>query len=338
MIRNWSTATILASAEPFTDRQITRTRNFANQRSFDLVHLPGIEAAEVNRHHVLTEPVYYQGVRRLLSPQQESFYREYIYNIRPATDDRPYFFDFFKLKALPVMINQLGSQWLIFSEWGYLILTATLAQAIIASCVFILLPLFIARPLKAVRSGKSVVAAYFLLLGLAYMFLEMGFIQKLTLLTGKPVFGMAATLTGFLVFSGLGSLTAGRLPSTSPHRKIRFAVSAVIVIGIIDIAIFKFLFGGLMSFSQPMRIVLALAITAPAAFFMGMPFPSALTELHKIKPALIPWAWGVNGFASVTGAVLGTILAISLGFTILTFTALACYLLAAVIAKRVCYD
>ena len=83
-------------------------------------------------------------------------------------------------------------------------------------------------------------------------------------------------------------------------------------------------------------MVLAVLVTAPLAFFMGMPFPTALKRVGARSGPLVPWAWGVNGFASVTGVVLGTFLAISAGFTNLVFIALGCYLLAAIVAKRVC--
>jgi len=226
-------------------------------------------------------------------------------------------------------------QWLPFSEWGYLVLTATLLQAICASALFILLPLLIAKPIKTVRSRKLPVLIYFLLLGLAYMFLEMGFIQKMTLLIGHPVFGVAVTLLGFLVFSGCGSLLSERL-FRFPVRRIRIAVLAIIIIGAVEIILLKFSFNWLVGFSRPVRILLGLAITAPLAFFMGMPFPSGLKEVHKHSQMLVPWAWGVNGFASVIGAVLGTFLAISVGFTVLTLIALACYFLAAIVSKKIC--
>ncbi|GAG30673.1 unnamed protein product, partial [marine sediment metagenome] len=241
---------------------------------------------------------------------------------------KPYFFDFFKWEALPHMIRTMPRQWLPFSEWGYLVLGATLLQAICASSLFILLPLFIAKPVKAVGSGKLAALSYFLLLGLAYMFLEMGFIQKLTLLIGHPVFGVAVTLLGFLVFSGCGSLFSARL-FQSPVRRIQVAVLAIIIIGVAEIMLLKFSFNWLVGFSRPGRILLGLAITAPPAFFMGVPFPTALKRLHATDRPLVPWAWGVNGFASVIGAVLGTFLAISVGFTTLTLIALACYFLAA---------
>jgi hypothetical protein len=283
-------------------------------------------------------PVYYSGAVKILSGEWESFCRDYIYNIRPATDDRPYFFDFFKWRSLPHMIRTLGRRWLPFSEWGYLVLAATLLQAVLASSLFILLPLWIAKPVRTSEARKLPVLIYFLMLGLAYMFLEMGFIQKMTLLIGHPVFGVAVTLVGFLFFSGCGSLACGRLLSSAhpPRRLIPVAISVVLVLGIAEIALLRLGFEWLVSFSRPARLMMALVVTAPLAFFMGMPFPTGLKRLAARSQPLVPWAWGVNGFASVTGAVLGTLLAISLGFTVVAFIALACYMLAGLVSKRIC--
>lgn len=236
------------------------------------------------------------------------------------------------------MISTLGRQWLAFSEWGYLVLAATLVQAVLASSLFILLPLWIARPVRTAEARKLFVLIYFLLLGLAYMFLEMGFIQKMTLLIGHPVFGVAATLVGFLFFSGCGSLACGRLLRRGrPARHlIVTAISVVVVLGIGEIVLLRLGFEWLVSFSRPARMMLGVLITAPLAFFMGMPFPIGLKRLAARSQPLVPWAWGVNGFASVTGAVLGTLLAISAGFTAVVFVALGGYLLAAVVSRRIC--
>ncbi|MBN2456995.1 MAG: hypothetical protein JXB29_10770 [Sedimentisphaerales bacterium] len=347
MIRSWATATIVASVQPFSDSQILNAHIFSQQNSFDLIHLPGIEPRQVNQYHILPEPVYYQSAQQILLDDAESFYKQYAYNIRPATDDRPYFFDFFKWKALPHMIRTLGRQWLTFSQWNYLLLVATLAQSAIVSAILILLPLLIAKPIRTAKAHKFATAIYFFCLGLAYMFLEMGFIQKLTLLIGHPIFGVAATITGFLIFSGLGSIIGGKLISSFNKRPkadhtistasvIWFVVLAIIITGIIELVILAYLFDLFMAFSQPLRFILGIVIVAPLAFFMGIPFPSALKELHAHSEQLVPWAWGINGFASVTGAVLGTFVAISLGFTTVILTALACYLVAGLCARRIC--
>jgi len=338
MIRSWATATIVVSPQPFSEVQIEKARKFARERSFDLVHLVGIKPNDVNQFHELEEgPVYYSIARQILSGEHESLYRNYAYNIRPATDDRPYFFDFFKWKSLPRMIRTMGRQWLLFSEWGHLVLAATLVQAVCASGLFILLPLLVAKPIRAVQTLKLPTLTYFLLLGLAYMFLEMAFIQKMTLLIGHPVFGVAVTLLGFLLFSGCGSLASGYLFKSPKEisRLIPIAVLAIIIVGLAEITLMTVSFEWLVGFSRPARMVLGVIITGPLAFFMGMPFPTGLRQVHRHNQALVPWAWGVNGFASVTGAVLGTFLAISVGFTVLALTALACYFLAAIVSRQI---
>ncbi|MHC4758515.1 MAG: spermine/spermidine synthase domain-containing protein [Planctomycetota bacterium] len=335
MIRSWSTVTIAVSREAFTEQQATAARQFARERSFDVVYLPGIKPDEVNRFHMLEEPVYYQAAQNILSDNRDDFYRDHPYNIRPATDDRPYFFDFFKWKTLGVMIRSMGRQWLLFSEWGYLVLAATLLQAVIASAVLILLPLIFTRDIKTVRGGKAATVFYFLLLGMAYMFLEMGFIQKMTLLIGHPVFGVAVTLSVFLFFSGCGSLLSEHIIK-SDYRRILTAVVMIVLLGLALIAFLHYAFNWLIGFSRTTRIILALVTTAPLAFFMGIPFPSGLKSTHLNRAQLVPWAWGVNGFASVTAAVLGTFAAISAGFTFVGMAALVLYVLALITAKKIC--
>ncbi len=60
-----------------------------------------------------------------------------------------------------------------------------------------------------------------------------------------------------------------------------------------------------------------------------MPFPLGLRRVAGRAPALVPWAWGINGCASVLSAPLATLLAIHFGFTAVVGLALVLYLLAA---------
>ena len=67
----------------------------------------------------------------------------------------------------------------------------------------------------------------------------------------------------------------------------------------------------------------------PLAFCMGMPFPLALTEIGAEAEDLVPWAWAVNGCASVIAAVLATLLAVHFGFAVVVIISLALYGIAA---------
>ena len=62
---------------------------------------------------------------------------------------------------------------------------------------------------------------------------------------------------------------------------------------------------------------------------MGMPFPLALSRLAAHRPDLVPWAWGINGCASVLSAILATLLAMTFGFRVVVLMAMALYVLAA---------
>ncbi len=337
MIRSYSTATILVSAQLFTDVQIRNTREFASENSFDLVHVPGIEPYQANKFDVLDEPYYYNASQAILSDNREMFYDSYDYYIKPATDDRPYFFDFFKFRSLPGMIRTLGRRWLVFSEWGYIVLFANLTQAIITSAILILLPVWICKGLKTASTNKPAVLGYFLLLGFSYMFIEMAFIQKMTLLIGRPVLGVAVTLLSFLLFSGIGSLAAEHCYSLFSRKSfmVKTAVAAITLTTIANIFLFRGAFEFLVGLSGPLRIVLGIAVIAPAAFFMGIPFPTALRCVGLRTEVLVAWGWAANGFASVVGAVCGMILAVSMGFTAVAILAVGLYIIAAVISPKV---
>jgi hypothetical protein len=79
------------------------------------------------------------------------------------------------------------------------------------------------------------------------------------------------------------------------------------------------------------RMVVSGLLIAPLAFFMGSPFPLALSSLGKQASTLIPLAWGVNGCASVLSAVLASLLAIHFGFFAVVVLALMLYGISALV-------
>jgi hypothetical protein len=104
MIRSWNTVTLLIKNGSFTKAETARLRAFSDQRSFDLVYAPGMQRSEANRFNILDAPYFHDGARALLGPERDSFIARYKFDIAPATDDRPYFFDFFRWRALSELI------------------------------------------------------------------------------------------------------------------------------------------------------------------------------------------------------------------------------------------
>ena len=333
LIRGWQTSTLLIKNGEFTSTEIEAMREFCRQRAFDVAYFPGITAEDANRYNILPQPYFYTATRALLGEGRDAFLRDYKFRLDPATDDRPYFFDFFKWRVLPEVLSLRGQGGVPLLGMGYLILIATLLQAIVASFFLILLPLFVMRR----RTGKTDPPAgrslvYFFVLGLAFLFIEMAFIQKFILFLHHPLYAVSVVLAAFLLFAGLGSAWTNRFSNTGrTDIAIRGAVSGIVVLGLTYALLLEPLFSNLMGAPTALKILISAVLIAPLAFCMGMPFPLGLSRLGNTAPNLIPWVWGVNGCASVISAVLATLLAIHLGFTAVVLIALGFYIVAALL-------
>jgi hypothetical protein len=333
-IRGLDTATILVSARPFAPEQLAAVREFCDARRFALVWLPGMDPAEANQHCALPEPVYAEAARKLLGSERKAFLESYRLDVTPTTDDRPYHALSVRGRALRELLRSPTSTQLSMVEWGYIVLLATLVQAALAGAVLILLPLLFLRRRRGRRGGRLATCVYFACLGVAYMLVEIVLMQKLTLFLASPIYAAALVLASFMVFSGLGSLTAGRL--LGGER--RAAMAGIAGIGVVGLGLWlgmDSLLSGLWGAPGWARGLVATGCSGALAFFMGMPFPSGLRRVAAQVPALTPWAWGVNGCASVVGAVLAMVLAVSWGFRAVLLVAYALYVVAAAVLPAV---
>jgi spermidine synthase len=326
-IRTWNTATVLISREPLNDSAIAAVREFCTERWFDLCHIPGIEEADANQYVLLDEPTYYRFAQEILFGNPERAYAENVFYVRPATDDRPYFSRFVKWRYLPGLLREFGANWLPYMEWGYLALVATLVQGIAGSAVLILAPLILFARRKTTPKAKRWVFVYFAALGLAYMLLEIAFIQRFMLFLAYPMYSVTVVLTAFLVFSGLGSLLAHR----QQHRAGTLMIATVIAIGALAV-LYLLVLGPIFAFGsgwpELAKIAVSVVMLAPIAFAMGIPFPSGLQLVSTRFDPLLPWAWGINGCASVVGALSASLCSVHLGFRAVVLLAVAAYVAA----------
>ncbi len=329
LIRGWQTSTLLVKNSPFSEKEILGIKKFCEARSFDTAYYPGITAAETNRYNVLAEPYFFQGAQVLLSDEAATYLQNYKFNLQPASDDQPYFFHFFKWGALNEILALRGQGGMPLLEWGYLILIATLIQALIASVVLILLPLLLSRRLlnkKTKNISHSRISGYFIALGLAFLFIEIAFIQKFILFLHHPLYATAMVLASFLLFAGLGSAWSQRYANPQSDKNgVKGAVTGIISVGLLYLLALGPLFSMLNWLPIFVKVIISVLLIAPLAFCMGMPFPLGMARLGKAAPAFIPWVWGVNGCASVLSAVIATILAIHFGFTVVVISALMLY-------------
>lgn len=321
--RSFQTMTFVVKRAPFTAEEIARVLAEAERLKYDMVLAPGLPPEAVNRYARLPEPVYHATLTRLLaSDDRAAFYAAYDFDVRPPTDDRPFFFHFFRWRQTPEILDNLGRTWQPFGGSGYFVLVALLSFAALAAGLFVMLPVALAgrfrRALRAVpRRTRARTLVYFASLGLAFLFIEVATIQQFVLILGQPTLALATVLATLLLASGIGSALSDRLPWGR-------ALAALVVVAALWPWLMRGAFGGALELPTGARWALSVLALAPLGLLMGVPFARGL-EAIRSAPDLAPWAWAINGGASVISAVLAALLALSLGFTPVLWTGAALY-------------
>jgi hypothetical protein len=307
-------------------------RNVLKVRSWDVEWFPGVSPDSTNRLHILPGPPetpmswYQHAMRMLLSPQRQEFYRNWICNVRPATDDKPFFYDFFRWGSISRLREAFGPLWPARAEMGFLVLMLATAWTLIAASVLLPGPILRMKREQATPSATSLayVAAYFAGLGTGFMLLEMSFIQMFTRFLGDPVVAAAVVVGCFLLFAGMGSMSQPFVIGLVPGGVLT-PIALIVTLTLVDATLFPRVFEAAALLPTPWKVLAGVCMIAPLAFFLGTPFPWGLSVLHRSAAKAIPIAWAVNGFASVVSASAAVVLAMTFGFKMLLSLAAFAY-------------
>jgi hypothetical protein len=327
LIRSWQTVTLLVKNGAFAPAELVALQAFCDELGFDAAYYPGLAAGRSNRYHHVEHDIHFEAAQALLSPRAAEFLRDYKFAVAPATDDRPFFFQFLKPGSVPELLRLRDQGGVALLDTGWLLLAATALQALAYSVLLILLPLLLLPARPRVSQWRTLL--YFVALGLGFLFIEIAWLQRLVLLLGQPLFAVSAGLAGFLLFAGVGSACA-------PRWRRRFGAAAIAVAAgalIAWLLLAELLWSPLLDLSAgwPLaaRTLAAMLALAPLAFCMGLPFALGLQRIAADAPALVPWAWAINGCASVLAAVLASWMAMHIGFQSVLLAAAALYAVAA---------
>lgn len=320
------------SPSPFGSSEVQAFRQACHALSWDTDWFPGVRPEETNRIHALAGPAgsgvswYYHAVKTLLSGEKERLYREWVANVRPATDNMPFFYDYFRWASLARLRQAFGPLWPTRAEMGFLVLVICLMWT--AAVAFMLLPPAWVMLRRAEQPPPRllllVTVAYFAGLGSGFMFVEMTLLQLFTRFLGDPVVAAALVFGTLLLFAGMGTLMQPRITA-------RFSSGVLVVCSIIAVLAMAAtwglpaLFGKAAGLSSAGKTVIGLILMAPAGLLMGIPFPWGLARLAERSEAAVPLAWSVNGFASVVSTSAAVVLAMVYGFDVLLALAALIY-------------
>jgi len=331
--------TTIVGKRPYAGDTIDKFRKACREMSWETEWFPGIKPEQTNTTHILSGPAgttiswHHHAMSELLSPRREDFFRQWISYVRPATDDSPFFYDFFKWRSISKLREAFGPVWPARAEMGFLVLIFSAGLTFVGAALLLPGPIWLLRRQEKDSSGVLIIfiIIFFSALGAGFMFIEMSFIQMFTRFLGDPVIAAAVVVGGLLFFAGAGSMASPFLMRRLRRGLLIGPISVSFTI-ILCMELLPRLFG-VASFLPPLpKAGLGLLLLAPLAFLMGIPFPSGISALQARLRAGVPLAWAVNGFTSVISASGAVLLAMTIGFRSLLLLAALAYIGAGAVA------
>lgn len=312
---NRAAATFLLKKAPFTDDEVRRVEDVARRHGFALLYTP------------LTRPPN-DFTRLLEAPDPEGFWRNFPSDIAPPRDDSPFFFHTVRVDRLADALASVGER--RKTNLGTFVLFSLLGITAAVTLLFILGPLAVARgrDLAGGTGRKLRAILYFACLGAGFIIVEVALVQKCILFLGHPVYSLAVVLFALLVFSGLGSALSGRLADARLDGALPRVVLTVAALVVAAVLALSPVFYALVHLERAWRIAVTVVLLAPLGLVMGMPMPMGIRLLSLRAPEIVPWAWGVNGAASVLGSVAALAIAMLSGFDTALMAAAGLYVLA----------
>jgi MFS family permease len=307
--------TVIVSREPFDEAAVAQAESVAALRGLEVVYLPG-RPGNTAFHRFLT------------TPDPQSFYATYPFDVSPVGDNRPFFFYTVQPRDLWGLVTGAGRGTADFNiNRAVPTLVGLFVVSIVAMLFILLLPPLLLKSTLPREPALRLFLAYFVMIGMGYILTQVAAIQNFVLLLGHPTYSLTVIIFSMLVFSGLGSFFSRKLTGGQTSRlrglalliSLEIAILALVATPLSTVAV---------AWPFPLKVLMTVLLVGIPAFTMGVPFPMGLQLLETWSPATVRWAWALNAAASVLGSVSAIVLAISFGLRETLLIGGLCYLLA----------
>ena len=249
----------------------------------------------------------------LLSPDPDKFLANYPFDVSPIDDDRPFFFYTVQTSDLWKYIAKPGDAADSKINHALPLLFELLGVSVVATIVILALPPLLLGARLPMEKGLRGFLLYFLCLGAGYIMIQVALIQKFILFLGHPTYALTVIVFSMLVWSGLGSFYSRRIIGGAHRGRLIITLTGVAAaVSAIAFAASPITEYGV-GWPLEAKILVTVCLIAPAAFLMGIPFPTGLTWLEMRFPQAVRWAWALNAASSVLGSAAAIFLAIHIG-------------------------
>ena len=318
-LKGWGAKdTVTISRKPLSDADIAKALQAFKEARMEAVYFPG-------------GPNKTPFSELLLSKNPAEFQRNYAFNISPVDDNQPFFFYTVQPRDLAAFLTSTGSKSADLKvNVAVPKLFASLTVSLVAVLIILILPPLVLGTKLPTDASVRGFLFYFLAIGVGYILIEVALIQKFVLFLGHPTYALTVVIFSMLVSSGFGSFVSRRIVADKNSRLVLVLAGVAATVAVLAMLVTPLLTGGV-GLPLFVKILLTVAMLAPAGFVMGIPFPTGLRLLEARHEPSVRWAWSINAAASVLGSVGALVLALYLGLVQTLLAGGGLYLVALVV-------
>jgi hypothetical protein len=318
-------ATLVLSKSPFSTSDVETLERAAAEYQHNVLMSPGRAPGSDTLFRIITS-----ADRKSLNSYTSSLE----FDLTPPTDNRPFFFNQLPLsrpfQALAYAKTMLarGPQGGGVRQ-GNLVATMTLLVLFFISLIFVVAAIVV--PLRPALKDVGLAVAtrgtlYFALIGIGFMMVEIGLLQRMTVFLGHPIYSLSVLLFSLILTTGLGSFLSEKLPL---HDRTRITAWASLTGGYLVILPFVLneFFAAFDDATLIIRIAICVVSIMPAGFLLGFGFPTGMRLIASIDSRPTPWFWGINGAAGVLASITAIVVSLALGINATLIAGALCYLL-----------
>ncbi|MBI4649702.1 hypothetical protein HY745_00040 [Candidatus Desantisbacteria bacterium] len=301
----YSYAIIIKKSAYENSYYMDRINEYVNSSGFQSIIVP------YNKYSEKYEPLAMGEIKL------KKFIQQSENNMSPPNDDKPYFMEIVMNLRKKLIFLAVNIALIIFILWSLYYRRLLASELPEGDTV---------KRLQYLRFG--ILVPYFSLSGMASMLIEITLTKIFSYYLGYPELNIAVILFSLLLGFGIGSLWAVKFKSNIFHK---ISIYCIFLSGLLIIMTFMNGFFLRYTIGLPLflRIILVVMYLFPAAFLMGIPFPSAIRTLGEHLEKEVPWLWGINGTSSVLGSVLAVIISMSFGIKFALFFGIILYIIIA---------
>lgn len=246
--------------------------------------------------------------------REDRFFEKYPYNIVPASDDKPFFTNYFKFSEAFFSDKNIYGLIEDRSPLCLMIVLMTFIQLLFITVSLLIIPLlFFSKEKRACMPRVQTIS--FAMSGLGFMFVSAALMQYFVPIFGDHASSAAAAAGMMLFFACVSSLFSKKMVILFSEKllfRLLLIILPVLIIGY-SVWLPGFVEFG-MDLSLAARVLLSMLVLAPLGLLLGLVFPSSLFIAGEKDPSFVPMAFAAFGAASVFASSAASIVAIIYGF------------------------